>query len=333
MTIFGPDISSYQRGLDLSRLSAAAFVLAKTTEGTYYTDGDYPGWRRQAASIARPFVWYHFLSGEDAHAQAAHTLANVGDTSLPGMLDAEPAGRFSPTLAQMVAYVDAAHDAGLNLRLVYLPRWYWQQIGSPSLAPLVDRGVYLVSSSYPGGSGGPAQIYPGDSAAGWQSYGGMTPLLYQFTDKASDGGQPLDYNAFRGSIQQLAAFLHSTAPNPGGTTMGTISPAIGQKWPEIAGEFPAGSSFDNDTALIWADGGARAAALYARQARDAVNALAGRVGSPAVDVQGLAGALSPLLHPSVDVDALAVALAPHVGAPDPAAFAAELAQHIVVSSK
>ncbi|TMC49293.1 MAG: glycoside hydrolase, partial [Chloroflexi bacterium] len=90
MTIFGPDISSYQAGLDLSRLANASFVLAKTTEGTYYTDGDYQGWRRQCTSLGKPFVWYHFLSGEDPHAQAAHTLANVGDTTLPGMLDAEP---------------------------------------------------------------------------------------------------------------------------------------------------------------------------------------------------------------------------------------------------
>lgn len=40
MTIFGPDISSYQSGLDLGRLGSASFVIAKTTEGTYYTDAE-----------------------------------------------------------------------------------------------------------------------------------------------------------------------------------------------------------------------------------------------------------------------------------------------------
>jgi hypothetical protein len=213
MTIYGTDISSYQGGLDLSRLASASFVIAKTTEGTYYTDPDYQGWRRQAASLGKPFLWYHFLSGEDPHAQAQHTLSNVGDSALPGMLDAEPAGSFSPSLAQMVAYVDAAHAAGLNVRLVYLPRWYWQQIGSPSLSAFADRGVQLVSSSYPGGSGDAPAIYPGDGAAGWQSYGGMTPLLYQFTNQASDGGQLLDYNAYRGSVAQFAADLQMPAPS------------------------------------------------------------------------------------------------------------------------
>jgi hypothetical protein len=210
MTIFGPDISSYQSGLSLARLTSASFVMAKTTEGTYYTDADYQAWRGQAAQLGKPFVWYHFLSGESAAAQAQHTAANVGNSALPGMLDAEPAGSFSPSLAQIIAYVDAAHAAGLNLRLIYLPEWYWQQIGSPSLSALAERGVSLVSSAYPGGSGSPSGIYPGDGAAGWRSYGGMTPLIYQFTNQASDGGQALDYNAFRGTTAQLVAALDAS---------------------------------------------------------------------------------------------------------------------------
>ena len=55
MTIFGPDISSYQSGLALSRLADASFVIAKTTEGTYYTDADYQAWRgrRRARQAVR----------------------------------------------------------------------------------------------------------------------------------------------------------------------------------------------------------------------------------------------------------------------------------------
>ena len=240
-TIFGPDISSYQAGLDLSRLAAASFVIAKTTEGTYYTDADYQGWRRQAANLGKPFVWYHFLSGEDLVAQVAHTMANLGDTSLPGMLDAEPAGNFHPTWGQIIGYIDAAHAAGLNLRLLYLPRWYWDQIGRPDLSVLADRRVYLVSSSYPGGTGGPAALYPGDGAAGWQSYGGAAPLLYQFTNQASDGGQPLDYNAFRGSLSQFLAYLQPAAqPAP---TPTPSTPSLEDDMPVFAtGEVKPGAN-------------------------------------------------------------------------------------------
>jgi glycosyl hydrolase family 25 len=212
VTIFGTDISSFQHGLDLSRLTESSFIIAKTTEGTYYTDADYQGWRLQAEHLGKPFAWYHFLSGEDVHAQAEHCLANVGDETLPGMLDVEPAGNYLPTWAQALAFVDAAYAAGLNLRLMYLPRWVWQRMGSPNLSGLTSRGVYLVSSSYPGGGGSPSHLYPGNGAAGWDAYGGLTPLIYQFTNQASDGGQDLDYNAFRGTVEQLDAALHVPTP-------------------------------------------------------------------------------------------------------------------------
>jgi len=224
MTIFGPDISSYQSGLSLSRLAEASFVIAKATEGTYYTDADFETWRQQAASLNRPFIWYHFLSGEDAHEQAGHTENSIPDHGdLPGMLDAEPEGSFHPSLAQIVRYIDAAHAASLNLRLLYLPRWYWEQIGSPDLSEIEARGVSLVSSQYPGGTGSPTHLYPGDGAAGWKPYGGMTPLLYQFTNQASDGGQPLDYNAFRGTQAQLVAELAPAKPAPAPTPTTTLT--------------------------------------------------------------------------------------------------------------
>ena len=39
--------------------------------------------------------------------------------------------------------------AGLTAAdLLYLPKWYWQSLGSPSLAPLIELGLLLVSSNY-----------------------------------------------------------------------------------------------------------------------------------------------------------------------------------------
>lgn len=134
--------------------------------------------------------------------------------------------------------------------------------------------------------------------------------------------------------------------------MGTIPGSIGVRWPQIAGDFPANQSFDSDTALIWADGGARAAALFAGEARDAanaagqvagqalaaINALAAHVGIPIpapLDVNALAAALGPLLHPTTDVDALVAALLPHLpadadGPVDPVAFADALIAHLKI---
>ena len=104
------------------------------------------------------------------------------------------------------------------------------------------------------------------------------------------------------------------APQFGGS-MGTIPAAIGQKWSDIADQFPANAQFTDDDALIWADAGARAAALYAKQARDAVNALAAKVGQPpVVDVKALAAALAPLMNAGATPDQIATAVVDHLGA-------------------
>jgi hypothetical protein len=338
VTIFGTDISSFQSGLDLSTLSDASFILAKTTEGTYYTDRNYQGWRRQAAQLGKLFCWYHFLSGEDAHAQVQHTIANVGDAGLPGMLDVEPEGAFTPTLAQTLAYVDAAHAGGLLLRLVYLPEWVWRKMGAPDLRPLAARGVYLVSSAYPGGSGSAVQEYPGDGAPGWLPYGGLTPLLYQFTDNARDGGQALDFNAYRGTAASLAASLAGSTPTSNsGDPMATYTMSAGWQadYPDVAPaleqHIPVGTVIDDGDAAAYAMIRSFVAAERAAAIEAKVDALAAKLGAPTVDVNGLAAALGPLLHPTTDVDALTAALLPHLpGSPDPVAFADALIAHVKV---
>jgi GH25 family lysozyme M1 (1,4-beta-N-acetylmuramidase) len=314
VTITGPDISSFQGGLNVRALPSA-FLLAKCTEGTYYADAWYATWLSQAKTSGKILIAYHFLKSESsATAQAAWLKAHLVDTSLPVMVDVETEGTSKPDLAQVLAFVDACKAIGVRVRLAYLPSWYHQQIGSPDLTPLTARGVGLISSSYPGGSG-----YPGDSALGWQPYGGVTPLLWQFTDVAYEGGQKVgDLNAYKGSAVELAALLGTTTPTvtptpSGGSTVGTIPPSIGQKWPEIAAQFVG--DYDDSTAIIWADGGARAAALYAQQARDAVNALAARIGQPpTVDVNALADAIAPHLTAGAGADEVATAVVAHLAA-------------------
>lgn len=333
MTIFGPDISSFERGVNVRALTDP-FILLKTTEGTYYVDADYAAFLAQAQASGKLAVPYHFVTTQDPDEQALFIAAHIGDKALPLMLDVEPQTQTGsrPTVAMVAALIDRCRARGLNPRLVYLPRWYWEQLGSPTLAALSGRGQGLISSAYPGGGG-----YPGDGAAGWLPYGGMAPLLYQYTDAAVEGGQKLgDMNAFRGTVAQLAAFLGAAASTTTtGGPMGTIPATIGQQWPEIASQFPANGTFDSDTALIWADGGARAAALYARQARDAVAALAAKVGLPVpMDPAPLAAAIVADLKaagqittadPAAIATAVATALEQHnLGGVSPAELGAAL---------
>lgn len=211
MTVFGVDIASYQAGLELSALDGIDFVIAKATEADSYANPHYAGWQAEAPRAGKLFAWYHFLSSTSGSAaQAAWTARHV-DAALPGMLDVEPTGGSAPRLPDVTGYLDAAEAAGLRVRLVYLPRWYWQRIGAPDLTPLTARGIGIVSSHHPvAHPSDTAQAYAaagGDAGAGWLAYGNASPLIWQFTDAAPQGGQKVDADAYRGSVEQLAAFL------------------------------------------------------------------------------------------------------------------------------
>jgi len=211
MTLRGPDIASYQQGLVLP-LPDGDFYLVKATQGASYVDPFYPAWMAQVTKAGRPGIWYHFATVADSAAAQAQNMANhVGDKSLPGMLDVEVVAGKAPSLALVCNIIDEAHARGLRIKLLYLPKWYWQQYwGSVDLKPLRDRGMFLISSNYPGAAGTGLSQYEadgGDGGVGWNPYGGMTPALWQYTDAANEQGQKVDFNAYRGTAAEFAAML------------------------------------------------------------------------------------------------------------------------------
>lgn len=201
MTFFGHDVSAYQSDY---QPKAGEFVIIKASEGAHTHD---PSWstllQRAKDNGAIPLA-YHFLHSDSSPAAQAANLASCpGIKGVPIMVDAESEGSSMPDVNTVAAFTDQCRALGLTVKLVYLPKWYWENIGSPSLQPLISRGLYLVSSAYPGGSG-----YPGDGGSGWNSYGGMTPLIWQYSD------QPLDEDAYRGTVAQLKAILGLSIPAP-----------------------------------------------------------------------------------------------------------------------
>jgi len=202
-TTMFPDISGYQAGISLAGAPIAAI---KATEGTGYVSSDYqPALGRARAAGCFP-VAYHFLHGGNAAGQAAFCHGRVGATPL--MLDAEPTGSSRPSLADVQHFIDAYRSGGGVCNLVYLPRWYWSQIGSPSLTPLIQRRMALWSSAY-------TTYTDGSNGAGWLPYGGMPPKVWQWTDRHSFHGQLIDFNAFRGTVDQFKEIAGSGAPPPG----------------------------------------------------------------------------------------------------------------------
>jgi Glycosyl hydrolases family 25/Putative peptidoglycan binding domain len=198
--IFYPDISAYQAGI---RINGEEAVCIKATEGIGWLSPDYePALLRAANNGVWPFA-YHFLHAGNPEGQAEWCYAHVCD--IPLMLDWEPSGSSRPGISDAAGFTDYYRSLGGTVIPLYLPHWYWQQLGSPSLALFASRGMALVSSNYTGYS---------DYGPGWAPYGGMIPQIWQYTSAQTWNGQPVDYNAFQGTATELIELVSGRAVPP-----------------------------------------------------------------------------------------------------------------------
>jgi len=200
MTLRFHDVSHYQ-----GNYHPNGPTIAKATEGTGFTDSQYSTNRSRTLAGGWPFAGYHFLTTEDASAQARHAHAVIGST--PAMLDVESGTSGNPSLSCVQAFIDAYRKLGGVLHLIYLPKWYWSDAwGSPSLKPLIDRHMSLISSQYTTYS---------DGGPGWDPYGGMKPVIWQYT------ATPIDTNAFKGTQAELGN-LFATGSTEGADDMAVM---------------------------------------------------------------------------------------------------------------
>lgn len=199
---WGIDISNHQGVMDLDRVKAEgfSFVWAKVSEGADYRDPFWPRTRDDAKRLGLILAGYHYVRTGDPAAQARTFVDQLGDKSIPAMLDFE-AG--SGGMEQFWAVKDAIEKLGVAVRLSYIPDWYWEQIGKPDLSKVPG----LIRSEYVSGTGYASVLYPGNSSSLWGAYGGRSPDILQFTDKAIVAGKAVDANAFRGTPEQLRALL------------------------------------------------------------------------------------------------------------------------------
>ena len=189
-TLHYPDIASWDAGIEFGN---SYVVVAKATQGTTYKTPQYGGYKQQAASNDVYFVGYHFLEKGNGKGQAQACLEVVGKGQ-PIMVDVEtdPASNTGPSIQDVADFVNECWDIGIPCWLVYLPHWYWQQIGSPSLAPIIGKPARrLVTSDY---------MTYSDSGPGWNGYGGMDVAVWQYSATVPYGGiQAVDFNAFKGT--------------------------------------------------------------------------------------------------------------------------------------
>ncbi|UEM46538.1 lysin A [Mycobacterium phage JuicyJay] len=199
---WGIDISNHQGEMDLNRVKAEGFdfIWCKVSEGANYRDPFWPGNRDKARAAGLILAGYHYVRTGDPAAQAKTFVEHLGDKSIPAMLDFEDG---SGNIEQFWAVKAEIEKLGVQVRLSYIPDWYWERIGKPDLSKVPG----LIASEYVSGTGYASVLYPGNSSNFWKAYGGRTPDVLQFTDRALVAGKSVDANAFRGTPDKLRRLL------------------------------------------------------------------------------------------------------------------------------
>ena len=172
----------------------------------------FANFKSQAKAANFPLSAYHFLypHGSASITSQVDTCVNsVGDESIAVMIDHEPDGSGAPipSVTDHVNFIKGLQSNGFTVHLSYLPHWVWNNMGSPSLAPLANLGLSLTLSSYVAGSGlAASSLYPGSGA--WPAaYGGMGAKVWQFTDAAAVAGFLVDANATELSLAETVQLL------------------------------------------------------------------------------------------------------------------------------
>lgn len=214
MTIFGVDIHpQYQSGISVEQIAAEGFdfMSVKVSEGlgSNFVETGSADWARRGRTSGLLCLGYHYLRPGNIAQQARvfrDALTRAG--GLPGVLDAEAlaADKKTPTLdINMIRdFYTQARALGVDVPFLYLPRWYWQRIGSPTLAGLPP----LWASSYPTNRQAPAStLYELVGPERWQAYGGAPTAVLQFSETAQVAGRIIDVNAYLGRRESFAALI------------------------------------------------------------------------------------------------------------------------------
>lgn len=205
MVTLGLDLSHYQgTSVDFAqcRREGVEFVFLKSTEGSSFVDSAFATNLGKARAARLLVAAYHYVRSNATAAAQVANVVRVVPRDVPVVPDVEA---NSGGIALVREFVDRLRAAGYHVPLTYLPRWYWQQIGSPSLVGLPS----LWSSRYPDTKRGSLSEEMEDVPASyWAGYGGLGVTVLQFTSSARVAGhEPLDGNAYIGTRDQLAALL------------------------------------------------------------------------------------------------------------------------------
>lgn len=232
MTWFGPDVSIYQSGINLTQADwDIDFLIARCIRRGREVDSSFERWRTGAQRYDVPFGSYAFvrpLSIVPLRQQVDAILRAMGDTPVPVWFDHERDGNIPPVSDHdLLLLGQACADAGLSVPTVYTGWFSDTDPFTPTdLAFLGYSGI--INARYPRQSsttpprGDPEEWYEtigGDTGVGWDYDPGpnVSPvpvLAWQYTS-ACDWGDAdrVDWNAVTSSAV-MSLLFHDWTPAP-----------------------------------------------------------------------------------------------------------------------
>lgn len=226
------DISHHQgNNPNLAQAKAEGImgVIAKATEGSGFVDNKFHYNLERSLNLGLEFAAYHYQRAGISAAEQVANIRRVVPRDVPVIPDVE--GNSGNT-ALTFDIIRLLKDNGYKVPMLYLPRWYWLQIGQPNLANLPP----LWSSRYPDNvRGGIKDEYDDVPASYWYGYGNQSVVALQFTSAGNAGGYgPLDINAFRGTKSQFHALLHGEDPDAMTPQQAEMLQRVEQKLDQLA---------------------------------------------------------------------------------------------------
>jgi GH25 family lysozyme M1 (1,4-beta-N-acetylmuramidase) len=216
-TTFGWDASHFD-GLisDINAAHAKAqgieFVTHKLTEGANYVD---PNAARALAAFRsadfQAIGVYHVVRSGDVAAQVAFMLAQL--TKAAPWWKTFP-GFFLQVDLETWDYDNVPASTGVNFGKMLRSKAQKCTIMYASHGEygnrLTDWDGPLWNANYPTDKTGPFKLlYPGNGYAGFNPYSGQTPIIAQYTSKATIGDlTTCDANAYPGTLDQLLTLIN-----------------------------------------------------------------------------------------------------------------------------
>lgn len=201
----GIDVSSWQKGIDISQVDCD-FVVTKATEGTSYVNPDCDRVYQKAKSLGKELGVYHYSSGGDAVAEANYFVDNItgyiGEAIL--VLDFEGrAANMGPTWAK--TFLDTVYTRTGVKPLIYMSasvvsRYDWSSVRAG------DYGLWI--AGYSRGNaifyGYNTDIAMNYNAGAWSD----CVAMYQYTSNGRLSGYSgkLDMNVFYGDESTWNAY-------------------------------------------------------------------------------------------------------------------------------